>query len=47
MNAPSLRGPAGPVPVSVVTGFIGAGNTSLLNRLLKDPALSDTAVIIN
>jgi G3E family GTPase len=36
-----------PIPVSVVTGFLGSGKTTLLNRLLKDPALKDTAVIIN
>ena len=31
----------------MLTGFLGAGKTTLLNRLLKDPALADTAVIIN
>src|SRR5450631_192159 len=39
--------PATPIPLTVLTGFLGAGKTTLLNRLLKDPALSQTAVIIN
>ncbi len=41
------RGPAEPIPLTVLTGFLGAGKTSLLNRLVHDPALADTAVIIN
>src|SRR3954469_21667565 len=41
------QGPAEPIPLSVLTGFLGAGKTSLLNRLLTAPALADTAVIIN
>ncbi len=36
-----------PIPVAVLTGFLGAGKTTLLNFLLKDPFLSDAAVIIN
>ncbi|MGQ0484646.1 MAG: CobW family GTP-binding protein [Hyphomicrobiales bacterium] len=36
-----------PIPVAVLTGFLGAGKTSLLNTLLKDPLLANAAVIIN
>lgn len=39
--------PPPPLPLTIVTGFLGAGKTSLLNRLLRDPALADTLVIIN
>jgi G3E family GTPase len=34
-------------PVTLLTGFLGSGKTTLLRRLLRDPALCDTAVIIN
>jgi G3E family GTPase len=39
--------PPEPIPLTVLTGFLGAGKTSLLNRLVTDPALAETAVIIN
>ncbi|MAS15689.1 MAG: GTP-binding protein [Nitratireductor sp.] len=38
---------ANTIALTLVTGFLGAGKTTLINRLLRDPALSDTAVIIN
>src|SRR4051794_39537602 len=36
-----------PVPVTVVTGFLGAGKTTLVNRWLADLARGDVAVIVN
>jgi G3E family GTPase len=34
-------------PVNLITGFLGSGKTTLIARLLRDPALADTAVLIN
>ena len=36
-----------PIPTYIVTGFLGSGKTTLLRQLLRDPAYSDTAVIVN
>jgi G3E family GTPase len=38
---------ANAMPVTIITGFLGSGKTTVLNRLLKLPALADTAVIVN
>jgi G3E family GTPase len=35
------------IPVSIVTGFLGSGKTTLIRRLLSDPAFTRTAVIVN
>lgn len=35
------------ITVNLLTGFLGSGKTSLLRRLLHEPALADTAVLIN
>ncbi len=34
-------------PVSIVTGFLGSGKTTLIGRVLRDPAFARTAVIVN
>ena len=34
-------------PITVITGFLGSGKTTVLNHLLRDEKFSDTAVIIN
>lgn len=36
-----------PLPVTVVTGFLGAGKTTLVNRWLADFARGEVAVIVN
>jgi G3E family GTPase len=34
-------------PVTVLTGFLGAGKTTVLNHLLRQPAMARTAVLVN
>ena len=38
---------AAKTPVFLLTGFLGSGKTTLLNRALNDPALANTAVVVN
>jgi G3E family GTPase len=35
------------IPVTLLTGFLGSGKTTVLNRLLRRPDLEATAVIVN
>jgi len=38
---------AGRTPVTIVTGFLGSGKTTLMNRALTDPAMRGALVIVN
>ena len=38
---------AGRLPVSLITGFLGSGKTTLVNALLRHPGMEGTAVVIN
>ena len=35
------------IPISLVTGFLGSGKTTLIAALLKQPAMAGTAVVVN
>ena len=35
------------IPLHLVTGFLGAGKTTVLNRLLREPPLAGTLVVVN
>jgi len=35
------------LPISVLTGFLGSGKTTLLSKLIRDPGMARTAVVIN
>jgi G3E family GTPase len=38
---------AGKLPVTLITGFLGSGKTTLISRLLKHPGMNRVAVVIN
>ena len=35
------------IPVTILTGFLGAGKTTFLNRIIAQPGFGETAVIVN
>ena len=35
------------IPVTLLTGFLGSGKTTVLNHVLKEPGMAATAVIVN
>jgi G3E family GTPase len=39
--------PAQKIPISLLTGFLGSGKTTVLNYLLQQPAMANVMVIIN
>src|ERR1700712_5260414 len=38
---------ADPLPVVLVTGFLGSGKTTLISALLAHPDMGETAVLVN
>jgi G3E family GTPase len=42
-----MNSAANTVPVTIITGFLGSGKTTVLNHLLRQPSLADTVVIVN
>ncbi len=43
----AMNNAANTVPVTILTGFLGSGKTTVLNHLLRQPSLADTVVIVN
>src|SRR5262250_2387587 len=39
--------PSALIPVTLLTGFLGSGKTTVLNHVLKQPEMAATAVIVN
>ena len=37
----------GKIPVTVITGFLGSGKTTLISNLVKHPSMNRVAVVIN
>ncbi len=47
MNTETPETPTELIPVSLLTGFLGSGKTTVLNHVLHDPRMDKAAVIVN
>ncbi|MGF6905159.1 G3E family GTPase [Paraburkholderia sp. GAS348] len=36
-----------PIPVTLLTGFLGSGKTTVLNRLVQQPEMAKALALIN
>src|SRR5574344_997819 len=43
----TVESPSSLIPVTLLTGFLGSGKTTVLNHLVRQPELADALVIIN
>jgi len=43
----TIESPVNLIPVTLLTGFLGSGKTTVLNHLVRQPELADALVIIN
>ncbi len=42
-----MMGRGSPWPIAIVTGTLGSGKTTMISRMLRQPALADTLVLVN